>query len=49
MIPSEEGSYTLQLVFPQINQKKALQGCHDDIRDMELEQMLLKDPFIGPE
>ena len=30
----------LQLVLPQNYQKKALQGCHDDIGHMGIEQML---------
>ena len=38
--PSKEDWNALQLVIPQSYQKKALQGCHDDIGCMGLEQML---------
>ena len=38
--PSKEDQNALQLVIPQNYQKKALQGCHDDIGHMGLEQML---------
>ena len=48
--PSKEDQNALQLVIPQSYQKKALQGCHDDIRHMELEQILdlLLDQFYWP-
>ena len=38
--PSKEDKNALQLVIPQSYQKKAQQGCHDDIGHMGLEQML---------
>ena len=38
--PSKKDWNALQLVIPQSYQKKALQGCHDDIRHMGLEQIL---------
>ena len=37
---SKEYQNALQLVIPQIYQRKVLQGCHDDIGQMGLEQML---------
>ena len=50
MTPSEKDQNVLQLVIPQSYQKKALQGCHDDIGHMGLEQMLdfLSDRFYWP-
>ena len=48
--PSKEDWNALQLVIPQSYQKKALQGCHDDIKHMGLEWMLalLGDQFYWP-
>ena len=38
--PSKKTMNPLQLIIPQDYQKKALQGCHDDIRHMGLQQIL---------
>ena len=38
--PSKEDQNALQLEIPQSYQRKALQGCHDDIRYMGMEEML---------
>ena len=48
--PFQEDKNALQQVIPQSYQKKALQGCHDDIRHMGLEQMLdlLQDQLYWP-
>ena len=48
--PSKEDMNGLQLVITQSYQKKALQGCHDDIRHMGLQQVLdlLWDQFYWP-
>ena len=48
--PSKEDQDALQLVIPKSYQKKALQGCHDDIRHLGLEWMLdlLWDKFYWP-
>ena len=49
-MPSKEDKNALQLVILQDYQKKALQGYHDDMRHMGLEQMLdfLWDQFYWP-
>ena len=48
--PTKEDQNALQQVIPQSYQKKALQGCHDDIWHMGLEQMfdLLWHQFYWP-
>ena len=40
MTPSKEDRNTLHLVIPQSYQKKALKGCHDNIGNLGLEQIL---------
>ena len=48
--PIKKDQNTLQLVIPQDYWKKALQGCHDDIRHMGIEKILdlLWDQFDWP-
>ena len=50
VIPSKKDRNAVQLVIPQGYHKKALQGCHDDIRHMGVEWMLdlLRDQFYWP-
>ena len=38
----------MQLVFPQIFRKQALQGCNDDLGHLRIEKMidLFKGPFL---
>ena len=38
--PSKDDWNALQIVISQSYQMKAIQGCHDDIGHMELQQML---------
>ena len=41
---------TIQLVLPEAFRKQALQGCHDDLGHLRIEQMidLLRDHFYWP-
>ena len=41
---------TMQLVLPETFRKQALQGCHDDLGHLRIEQMtdLLRDHFYWP-
>ena len=41
---------TMQLVLPEASRKQALQGCHDDLGHLRIEQTidLLRDCFYRP-